>query len=144
MMAKAKSDGVAVSVLDKDGLGDFIKNLRKSGYQVFGPRRDNDAVIYDLIDGADDLPAGWGSEQKGGHYRLRQRDDGAWFGYGLGPQGWKRQLYPPRQKLFAATRTDGGGFTLAPCPTGPAHGLYRRARLRTGGHRPSGQGVRRP
>ncbi|WP_197538555.1 4Fe-4S dicluster domain-containing protein [Magnetospirillum gryphiswaldense] len=119
MMAKAKSDGVAVSVLDKDGLGDFIKNLRKSGYQVFGPRRDNDAVIYDLIDGADDLPAGWGSEQKGGHYRLRQRDDGAWFGYGLGPQGWKRQLYPPRQKLFAATRTDGGGFTLAP-PAPPA------------------------
>lgn len=129
MMAKAKSDGVAVSVLDKDGLGDFIKNLRKSGYQVFGPRRDNDAVIYDLIDGADDFPAGWGSEQKGGHYRLRQRDDGALFGYGLGPQGWKRQLYPPRQKLFAATRTEGGGFTLAPCPTGPAHGLYRRARL---------------
>lgn len=119
MMAKAKSDGVAVSVLDKDGLGDFIKNLRKSGYQVFGPRRDNDAVIYDLIDGADDLPAGWGSEQKGGHYRLRQRDDGALFGYGLGPQGWKRQLYPPRQKLFAATRTEGGGFTLAP-PAPPA------------------------
>ncbi|WP_199791980.1 4Fe-4S dicluster domain-containing protein [Magnetospirillum gryphiswaldense] len=119
MMAKAKSDGVAVSVLDKDGLGDFIKNLRKSGYQVFGPRRDNDAVIYDLIDGADDFPAGWGSEQKGGHYRLRQRDDGALFGYGLGPQGWKRQLYPPRQKLFAATRTEGGGFTLAP-PAPPA------------------------
>ncbi|AVM73461.1 Anaerobic sulfite reductase subunit A [Magnetospirillum gryphiswaldense MSR-1] len=118
-MAKAKSDGVAVSVLDKDGLGDFIKNLRKSGYQVFGPRRDNDAVIYDLIDGADDFPAGWGSEQKGGHYRLRQRDDGALFGYGLGPQGWKRQLYPPRQKLFAATRTEGGGFTLAP-PAPPA------------------------
>ena len=118
-MAKAESNEPAQVVLDIGGLDTLIKALAEKGYQVFGPRLGDDAIVYDDIVGSDDLPAGWGTDQHGGHYRLRRRDDDALFGYGLAPQSWKRQLYPPRQKLFAATRQTGG-FSLDPPPPPPA------------------------
>lgn len=117
-MAQPDSKNAAPYLLDMDGLGALISALARQGRQVIGPRLADDAVVYDDIDGPADLPAGWGSEQSGGHYRLKRRDDGALFGYGLAPQGWKRQLYPPRQKLFAARR-QGGGFAVEPPPPAP-------------------------
>lgn len=114
-MAKANSPQSAPAILDMDGLGGVIAALKSKGYQIIGPRLGDDAVIYDSIDAVADLPAGWGAEQGPGQYRLRRRDDDAVFGYGLAPQGWKRQLYPPRQKLFSARR-DGTGFAIDPPP----------------------------
>ncbi|HLO76446.1 MAG TPA: hypothetical protein VK196_08320, partial [Magnetospirillum sp.] len=98
-------------VLDGDGLAQLIAALKAKGYRVIGPRAADGAVIYDDIDGIADLPAGLGDEQSGGRYRLRRRDDDALFGYTVAPQGWKRFLYPPRQRLFAAHRT-GAGFKV--------------------------------
>ncbi|OJX67126.1 4Fe-4S dicluster domain-containing protein [Magnetospirillum sp. 64-120] len=114
-MAQPNSKSTTPYLLDMDGLAALISALRRQGRQIVGPRLADDAVIYDDIETAADLPAGWGSEQAGGHYRLKRRDDNAVFGYGLAPQGWKRQLYPPRQKLFAARR-QAGGFTVEPPP----------------------------
>lgn len=99
------------AVLDRDGLGQLIAALRAKGYRVVGPRAADGAIVYDDIDGVDDLPAGLGDESEGGHYRLRKRSDDALFGYTLGAQGWKRFLYPPRQRLFAAHR-QGGSFAV--------------------------------
>ncbi|MBR9970243.1 4Fe-4S dicluster domain-containing protein [Magnetospirillum sulfuroxidans] len=118
-MAKAKSNSIATPVLDTSGLDGLIKLLRDKGYQVIGPHRADDAVVYDVIDSIDALPAGWGAEQSPGRYRLRRRDDDALFGYGLAPQGWKRQLYPPRQKIFGASRQNGGFAVDAPPPPSP-------------------------
>lgn len=105
---------VSTTVLfDTDGLGRLVAALRAKGYRVLGPRVADDAVIYDDIDTIADLPQGIGDEQRGGHYRLKKRADDAVFGYTVAPQGWKRFLYPPKQKLFAATRK-ASGFTIDP------------------------------
>jgi ferredoxin len=97
----------------------LVAALRGKGYQVIGPRVADDAIVYDDIDAISDLPAGWTDEQRGGHYRLKKRSDGALFGYSVAPQGWKRFLYPPKQKLFAATRTKVGFALMPPDPEPP-------------------------
>ncbi|MGE5476843.1 MAG: 4Fe-4S dicluster domain-containing protein [Bacteroidales bacterium] len=117
----------AAAVLDGAGLAQLIATLKAKGYRVIGPRAADGAIIYDDIDGIDDLPADLGDEQDGGRYRLRKRGDGALFGYTLGAQGWKRFLYPPRQKLFAASRK-GGSFTVEVPEAEPAPMAFLGAR----------------
>lgn len=106
-------------LLHRDGLDALIAALKAGGYRVIGPRLSDDAIVYDDIDGIRDLPAGLGDEQEGGHYRLRKRGDDALFGYTLAPQGWKRYLHPPRERLFAARRTGSGFVVQPPDPPGP-------------------------
>jgi len=55
----------------------------------------------------EDLPIGWTDEQEAGTYRLRRRDDGALFGYAMGPHSWKKYLFPPRQTLLSVHRENG-------------------------------------
>jgi ferredoxin len=117
----------AAAVLDGAGLAQLIAMLKAKSYRVIGPRAADGAIIYDDIDGIDDLPADLGDEQDGGRYRLRKRGDGALFGYTLGAQGWKRFLYPPRQKLFAASRK-GGSFTVEAPEADPAPMAFLGAR----------------
>ena len=112
------ADGGAPAILDQDGLDRLIAVLRDRGFRVIGPRAADGAISYDQIDGIADLPAGWGDEQDGGRYRLVPRGDGALFGYTAGAQGWKRFLYPPHQKLFAAERRGGGRDERGDAATG--------------------------
>jgi hypothetical protein len=58
------------------------------------------AIVYDDIWTSADLPAGWTDEQDGGRYRLHRRDDEALFGYAVGPQSWKRYLFPPTSVVW--------------------------------------------
>lgn len=118
-MAQPNSKNAVPYLLDMDGLGTLISALARQGHQIIGPCLAEDAIVYDEIHSAADLPAGWGTDQGAGHYRLKRRDDLSVFGYGLAPQGWKRQLYPPRQKLFAARRQPSGGFAVEPPPPPP-------------------------
>ena len=101
-----------VAVIERDQLESLIGGLRADGWQVVGPRLGDGAVVYDQLDSAAELPEGWGDEQEGGRYRLRRRDDPALFGYTTAPQSWKRQLLPPRRKLFSVERA-GAGFRVA-------------------------------
>jgi len=98
-------------VIDRDGLAALIRLLRAEGRTVIGPRRDAHAIRYDEIGAIDDLPAGWGAEQEAGRYRLQRRDDAALFAYAVGPDAWKRWLWPPSLRLWRARR-DGTGFTV--------------------------------
>jgi len=82
------------------GLDRLVAALAAEGREVFGPVRRDGAIVYEQIDGIDDLPRGWVDEQAGGHYRLH-REGEAYFGVTLGPQGWKRVLHPPKQRLWS-------------------------------------------
>ena len=93
---------MATSALEK-----LIQLLLQRGYQVIGPVVRDGAIVYDEIEGLKDLPAGWTDEQEAGHYRIRQRNDGALFGFNLGPQSWKKFLHPSDVKLFEAEAKDG-------------------------------------
>jgi ferredoxin len=96
-----------IRVVLRSDLDALIGALGDGGYQVIGPRVRDGAVVYDDIASSADLPEGWTDEQDGGSYRLTQRGGEALFGYTVGPQSWKRFLYPPRRRLWSAERTNG-------------------------------------
>ena len=100
-------------ILDADGLDQLIHSLLAEGYDVLGPRVSDDAIVYQPVSSTADLPAGWTDQQQGGRYRLRRRDDGALFGYVVGPHSWKKFLYPPARRLWQAERKPRG-FRLVP------------------------------
>jgi sulfhydrogenase subunit beta (sulfur reductase) len=102
----------AKAILLAGGVHELIGALRRQGYMVIGPRMRDGAIVYDEIASLNDLPVGWTDRQEAGRYRLERREDGALFGYAVGPQSWKRFLHPPVEKLWEAHKTEGG-FAIA-------------------------------
>jgi sulfhydrogenase subunit beta (sulfur reductase) len=96
------------SVIDRDGLDGLLAALAGRGYTLIGPTVRDGAVVYGEIASVGDLPAGWGDEQEGGTYRLRERGDGALFGHNAGPNSWKSFLFPPTLRLWRARRAQDG------------------------------------
>ena len=86
----------------------LLAALRDSGYSLAGPTLRDQAIVYDAINGIEDLPAGWTDEQEAGRYQLRRRDDNALFGYNTGPHSWKKYLQLPSLTLWKAQKTDNG------------------------------------
>ncbi len=82
-------------------LGQIIDRLWQEGYTVVGPTIAQGAIIFDEVRGLEQLPIGWTDEQEGGTYRLKRRDDEAYFGYAVGPHSWKKYLFPSRSTLFS-------------------------------------------
>jgi len=95
-------------VIDLDGLHALVGVLRDRGFCVVGPMRREGAIVYEEIESADELPAGWTEVQEAATYRLERRTDEARFGYPVGPHSWKRYLLPARVRLWQARRRDGG------------------------------------
>ena len=91
-----------------DALQQLISLLEQRGYEVIGPTLRDGAIVYDRVRRCEDLPAGWTDRQEAGRYRLRRRSDTALFGYGVGPQSWKKFLHPAQIRLFAAERGEAG------------------------------------
>jgi hypothetical protein len=70
----------AFASIAKEDLARVFQVLKEMGYTLLGPTLGETAIVYDEIEGVDDLPIGWGDEQEAATYRLRQRDDNAYFG----------------------------------------------------------------
>lgn len=107
-----RASPVRQSVLTRSGMDALIGALRGEGYEVIGPRVRDGAIAYEPLETAGDLPIGIVDEQDGGRYRLAPGAEDTLFGYSVGPQSWKRYLYPPRQTLWSAARDGNGGFTV--------------------------------
>jgi ferredoxin len=103
------------AVIDKPVLGQIIERLWRDGYTVVGPTIAQGAIVFDELRSVDELPIGWTDEQEGGHYRLRPRNDRAYFGYAVGPHSWKKYLFPARLTLFTI-EADGKSFAVHPSP----------------------------
>lgn len=95
-------------VLTTGGLDDLIGALQAAGYDTLGPTVRDGAVRLSPITGAADLPQGIGDETAPGRYRLTDRNDGAYFGFAAPADSWKQHLFPPREVLFTAVRTETG------------------------------------
>ncbi|MBX3422280.1 MAG: 4Fe-4S dicluster domain-containing protein [Pirellulaceae bacterium] len=89
--------------------------VQAQGYEVVGPRVDQQAIVYDQVDRVDQLPVGWTDVQEPGQYRLQRRDDDAIFGYVVGPHSWKKYLFPPLQQLMTSKKT-ADGWTMHELP----------------------------
>jgi len=100
-------------ILDSQNLDLLLRALMERGYQVIGPTVCDGAIVYKPLTSTQELPAGWTDQQQGGRYRLRPRNDGALFGYVVGPTSWKKFLYPPLRRLWQVERK-AKGFRLLP------------------------------
>jgi sulfhydrogenase subunit beta (sulfur reductase) len=101
------------ATLELAGLQSLFEVLKSLGYRLVGPRVREGAIVYDELVSIDALPAGWTDEQEGGKYRLQKREDGALFGYAVGPHSWKKFLFPPVMRLWSAKRTNNA-FEIVP------------------------------
>ncbi|MEM9627863.1 MAG: 4Fe-4S dicluster domain-containing protein [Pseudomonadota bacterium] len=108
------------AIIRPKALDGLIAALLQDGFRTIGPTVHDGAILYDDVETADDLPIGWTDEQEGGHYRLKRRDDGAMFGYVVGPNAIKRFLHPPKAPLWQSVRDgDSYGFQTPPAPERP-------------------------
>jgi ferredoxin len=89
-------------------LQQLLDTLHQLGYEVVGPRIDQEAIVYDRLESVQELPIGWSDQQSPGHYRLTPRQDQAMFGYVVGPHSWKKFLFPPLTDLMVSRRTEEG------------------------------------
>src|SRR5262245_27006328 len=92
----------------------LLTALQRRGYTCVGPTIRDAAIVYDEIRSEQDLPIGYSDEQDGGTYRLKERNDEARFGYTVGPQSWKKYLFPPSTLLMKAQRTPDGFIATVP------------------------------
>ena len=95
-------------ILESNELDHLIEILKHRGYKVIGPTLRDSAIIYDELTKADDLPIGWEDEQSNGTYHLKKRNDAAVFGWTVGPQSFKKFLFPPVQKIFTTIKNKKG------------------------------------
>ncbi|WP_437283423.1 4Fe-4S dicluster domain-containing protein [Sorangium sp. So ce375] len=95
------------AVLGRPGIAALLQGLREEGYRVVGPTLRGGAIVYDEIQGAEELPAGWTEQQEAGRYRLARRADEALFGYAVGPRSLKHLLFVPRLRLVQLRRRGG-------------------------------------
>jgi len=116
-------------VIAKERLQDLVDALEADGYQVIGPILERGAIVYAPVHRVDELPVGYVDDQDGGHYRLGKSSEGhgadqALFRYTVGPQSWKRLLFPPHQRLWRAER-DGGSLRIeAPKAEAPKYAFF--------------------
>jgi sulfhydrogenase subunit beta (sulfur reductase) len=102
----------------------LLDQLVNDGWRVIGPRVRDGAIVYDQISSARDLPRGLVDDQAGGSYRLRPGRDWSWFDYVVGPQSWKKWLFPARQTLWHASRRDEGFEIEVPQPDWPKTAFF--------------------
>ncbi|OQX05698.1 MAG: hypothetical protein BWK76_27155 [Desulfobulbaceae bacterium A2] len=106
----------ATVLLARDRLDLLWRVLTVRGFQVLGPVAGEGALQLGPVPDPALLPAGLIDEQAPGRYRLRRDDFAggrALFRWTLAAQGWKRFLFPPWRRLFAARR-EGRHFRLLP------------------------------
>jgi sulfhydrogenase subunit beta (sulfur reductase) len=91
-------------ILERRDFDSLFAVLKERGYRVIAPTVNDGALVYDEVTSSEDLPAGYTDEQAPATYRLKKGNGKAIFGYTLGPQSWKRFLYPPSVCLWEAKR----------------------------------------
>lgn len=94
----------------------LVALLRDDGYRVVAPVVRDGAIVHGEIRSAGELPRGWTDEQEAGTYRLRRRDDDALFGYAVGPTSPRRELLPPRHRLWSARLGEDGSLRVDEAP----------------------------
>jgi formate hydrogenlyase subunit 6/NADH:ubiquinone oxidoreductase subunit I len=96
-----------MKVIERASLDTLFSVLKKEGYTIVGPTVREETIVYGELESPKDLPVGWTDEQDNGKYRLKRRDDGALFGFVVGPHAWKKFLFPSEHRLWSATYGSG-------------------------------------
>ena len=100
-----------MQVIDRKSFNKLFDVLRARGFELIGPVVRDGAIVYDHLESAFELPAGWTDRQAPGTYRLIKQGHAALFGYSVGPYSWKKFLFPPAHRLWRSRRS-GQGFKI--------------------------------
>ena len=114
--------GAFVSI-EKNELQRIFDALKEEGYTLAGPTLGEGAIVYDEIEAVEDLPIGWTDVQGPGSYQLQRRNDNAYFGYVVGPQSWKKFLFPPQATLMTVRRQNGSFVVESHAEDAPRYAL---------------------
>lgn len=91
-----------MKIIDIKELDNLFSLLKEKDYTLVGPTIQNGAIVYSEINNTNDLPIGFTDKQAPGFYRLEKNDKETFFHFVVGPQSWKKFLYPSIQKIYAA------------------------------------------
>jgi len=91
-----------MKIIETSELDKLFFILKEKGYKLIGPTVESEALVYSEIHDSKDLPIGITDKQAPGVYRLEKIDSGTYFHFTVGPQSWKKFLYPPIHKLYTA------------------------------------------
>ena len=96
----------------------LIDVLVGEGFQCFGPKTKDGAIVFDALKSVVELPTGVQASQAPGSYRLSHSDSQRAFSWANGPQALKPMLFTPKEVLWRAARQSDGsiGFS-AETPT---------------------------
>jgi ferredoxin len=89
----------------------LLDSIKSQGYKLLGPTRRHDAIVFDEIESAGDLPMGWTDEQNPGYYRLKRSNNQAYFSFHASQDSWKKYLFPSREHLWSMDKKSGEGTT---------------------------------
>jgi len=92
-------------IFDRSELDHLVEILKRRGYTGYRTVVHDSAIVYDELKKHQRPSRCWTDEQTNGTYRLKNRDDAAVFGWTVGPQSWKKFLFPPIQKIFATHKS---------------------------------------
>ncbi|MEZ4666359.1 MAG: 4Fe-4S dicluster domain-containing protein [Anaerolineae bacterium] len=95
-------------IIEREDFQTLMDALVESGYRLIGPTVRDGVVAYDEISSVSDFPVGIADEQEKGTYGLRKTNQSLLFNYSLGPQTWKKFLYPANVRLWQTHRMNGG------------------------------------
>jgi ferredoxin len=113
-MSKAQTNHTPLlSVIERQDFQTLLDALVARGCRLIARRVRAGALVYDEITQVTDLPIGFSDEQEKATYRLHQDGSARLFGCGLGPQSWKKFLYPAELRMWRAQRANGS-MTVTP------------------------------
>ncbi|MCF8106100.1 MAG: 4Fe-4S dicluster domain-containing protein [Desulfohalobiaceae bacterium] len=99
-------------IIEREDLDRLLSALQEHG-RIIGPTILENTFGHREIASSQDFPAGWTFEQEGGFFRLRPGRDRSLFGYTVGQDSWKKDLYPPRSRLLSLKKTKSS-FSVTP------------------------------
>ncbi|MFZ5879479.1 MAG: 4Fe-4S dicluster domain-containing protein [Chloroflexota bacterium] len=99
----------------------LLEKLKAEGYEVIGPRVENETLVYAPIEKLEDLPRGYVTEQEAGSFRLVHTGHSRYFDVIPGAQSWKQFLFPSHANLFTLRKVNGGWEMETAKPTAPAY-----------------------
>lgn len=82
--------------------------LKDDGYGLIGPKIKDDAIVFEELADASELPYGIEENTAPGRYQLQKARHKRAFSFNTGPQGLKPFLFAPEQELWRAEHTENG------------------------------------
>jgi sulfhydrogenase subunit beta (sulfur reductase) len=99
--------------IEKPAFNVLLLRLKEDGYLPIGPRVKDESLVYDEIENLDDLPQGYVTDQKPGHFRLVHEKHTRHFNIIPGTHSWKKILFPSRMDLFTLHKNGNGWETIS-------------------------------